>query len=116
MRNVKNNGYENARGVLVTDGEANCGESDGVCSVDAMLDQQGIKLRIHTVSLNNTPDRDASLACLARGTGSVSTTVDGVAGLVDAVRRVCSTGPASTSACPRRSPASPGAPATSPPR
>lgn len=92
MRNVKNNGYENAQVVLVTDGEANCGESNDVCSVVPMLDQQGIKLRIHTVSLNNTPDGDASLACLARGTGGTSTTVDDVAGLVDAVRRASSYG------------------------
>lgn len=87
MRSVKNNGYEHAQVVLVTDGEANCGASSDVCSIVPLLDQQGVALRIHTVSLNNTPTGDASLACLAKATGGSSTTIDNVDGLVDAVKK-----------------------------
>lgn len=87
MRNVKNNGFERAQVVLVTDGEANCGDSNDVCTIVPLLDQQGIKLRINTVSLNNTPAGDASLACLAQGTGGTATTVDDIDELVAAVRR-----------------------------
>jgi len=87
MRNVVNNGYEYAQVVLVTDGEANCGDSSDVCTIVPLLTQQGINLRIHTVSLNNTPTGDASLACLARATGGTATTAGDTDALIEAVRR-----------------------------
>jgi len=87
MRSVREQHYDFAQVVLVTDGEANCGSSNDVCSIVPLLTQQGINLRIHTVSLNNTPSGDASLACLAQATGGTSTNVDNLQDMIDAVRR-----------------------------
>lgn len=90
LRSIDEHGYQRAQVVLVTDGEANCGDSNDVCSIVPLLDQRDVDLRIHTVSLNNTPTGDASLACLAQATGGESTTVDDSDGMIDAIREASS--------------------------
>lgn len=90
MRSADELGLSRAQVVLVTDGEANCGDSNDVCTVAPLLKQRGLDLRIHTVSLNNTPTGDASLACLARETGGTSTTVTDTESLIEAIRQASS--------------------------
>lgn len=90
LRSIDERGYDRAQVVLVTDGEANCGESSDVCSIVPLLDQKDVDLRIHTVSLNNTPTGDASLACLAEATGGESTNVHDPGGMIDAIREASS--------------------------
>lgn len=90
MASADREGFASAQVVLVTDGEANCGETNDVCSIAPHLAQRGVRLKIHTVSLNNTPTGDAGLACLAQATGGTSTTVDNVDDLIESVRRTSS--------------------------
>lgn len=71
--------------VLVTDGEANCGDSD-ICSIGQELKQKGINLKIHTVSFQITGAGDSALDCLAKSTGGSHFQADDADALIRAIR------------------------------
>lgn len=71
--------------VLVTDGEANCGDTD-ICSIGQELKQKGVDLKIHTVSFQITGAGDSALECLARSTGGSHFQANDADALIKAIR------------------------------
>ena len=74
-RSLELRGITRAIAVLVSDGEANCGDTD-ICSIATVLKQKQIDLIFNTVSFDNSLQGDAQLACLAAATGGRAFTVD----------------------------------------
>lgn len=75
MRRLGPFGITKGTAVLVSDGEANCGDTD-ICSIATWMNQNHINLEFNTVSFNNTTRGDAQLACLAAATGGQAYTAD----------------------------------------
>lgn len=63
---------QSGRVVLISDGEANCGNND-ICSYADLFQQRGVNLEVSTVSFDNSVAGDAQLACLAESTGGTYT-------------------------------------------
>lgn len=75
VRHIEKYNIKNAKIVLVTDGEANCGDTD-ICSIGQEIVQKGIDLQVNTISVDNTPRGDEALSCLAETTGGTFVSVE----------------------------------------
>lgn len=60
------------RVVLISDGEANCGNVD-ICDYADEMQQRGVALEVSTVSFDNTETGNAQLQCIAKRTGGTYT-------------------------------------------
>lgn len=79
------NNFGRGRVVLISDGEANCGETD-VCAYAGVMASYGIDLEISTVSFDNTETGSAALKCLAESTGGTYTDAQNWEEAIEALR------------------------------
>lgn len=85
VKTFESSGNNSGQIVLVTDGEANCGDTD-ICSIGQELKQKGINLTIHTVSFQITGGADSALDCLAKATGGAHFQANDADALIKAIR------------------------------
>lgn len=71
---AKRTGVTEGTVVLLSDGEANCGEAD-ICEVGQLLSASGLALTVNTVGLDISEEGARQLQCLADATGGSYTPV-----------------------------------------
>lgn len=85
MEMFKNSGHQVGDVVLISDGEANCGETD-VCEVAQQMSGIGLDLRVNTVRLDISAAGAEQLQCIADATGGVSVGADDASRLAESIK------------------------------